>query len=223
MSAEIAIWCSRKRIMIPISLCNRSGSDRNLSLSATPWYFAAALHTFLVFCRFMWVYDRMMRFDLLSEHPCQWFLGSASLPFRLSAGVVLGTWVALLLSRSCSVTSLRPLATEVLLHIFHRWIALFAPTSWLLVVPLLNDRWYRSFKRRTQHPTTYSTGLIVYYLQLMLLLWQHFLPVSLVADHLRPSQSWFHCPWFSFVFWSLEFERVMNVVTVLSKNHLNLV
>ena len=98
------------------------------------------------------------------------------LVFRLSAGVVLGTWAAPLQRRSCSVTPLRPLATEVLLHIFHRWIAWFAPTSWLLVALPLNFRWHRSLKRRFRCPTIYSIGLLVCHLQLMLLLWQELLP-----------------------------------------------
>ena len=140
-----------------------------------------------------------VQLDLLSEriqrwHLCRWFLGSASLVFRLSAGVVLETWIAPLQSRSCSVTSLRPLTTEVLLHIFHRWIALFTPTSWLLVALPLNVRWHRSLKRRTRYPTTCSTGLLVYHLQLMLLLWQELLPALLVADHLRPTQSLISLP-----------------------------
>ena len=103
-----------------------------------------------------------VQLDLLSEriqrwHLCQWFLGIAFLVFRLSAGVVLGTWATPLQSRSCSVTSLRPLATEVLLRICHRWIALFAPSCWLLVALFLNVRWHHSLKRRTWYPTTYST------------------------------------------------------------------
>ena len=56
MSAESAIWCSRKRKIIPIRLCSRSGPDQSSSLRATPWYFAAALHTLPTFsglCGFM--------------------------------------------------------------------------------------------------------------------------------------------------------------------------
>ena len=109
-------------------------------------------------------------------HLCQKFLGSTYLAIRVSAGAVLGTWVAPLQSRSCSVTSIRPLATEVLLHSVHRWITLFAPTSWLLVVPLSNDRWHRILKPWTQYSTSYSTEFLVCHLQLMLLLWQELLP-----------------------------------------------
>ena len=122
------------------------------------------------------------------------FLGSASLAFRFSAGAVLETWVASFQCRSCSVISLLPLSAEVLLRIFHRWIALFAPTSWLLVCRLLNDRWHRSLKRETWYPTTYSTGSPTYHQQLMLLLWQELLPALLVASHLRPSQSFISLP-----------------------------
>ena len=122
-------------------------------------------------------------------HPCQWFPDSAFVISRLSVGATRGTWVAPLQSRSCSVTSLRPLATEFLLHIFHRCIVLFVPTFWLLVVPLSNDRWHRSLNRRIRHATIYSTGLLVCHLQLMLLLWQELLLASLVGFHLRPNQS----------------------------------
>ena len=206
MLADKAIWCSRKRKMIPIGLCGRFGPD-------IICHSGLHLGTFLLRCTLFWLFQvcaglwrddavntsavcllfHSVQLDQLSErnqhwYLCQWFLSSASLAFRLSAGNVLGTWVASLQRRS-SVTSIRPLATEVLLHIFHRWIALFAPTCWLLVVPLSNDRWQRSLKRRTRYPTTYSTGLLVCHLQLMLLLWQDFLPASLVADQLRPSWS----------------------------------
>ena len=55
MSAESAIWCSPKGKIIPIRLCNRCGPDRRLSLRATSWYFAAALHGFVrVDDRMMW-------------------------------------------------------------------------------------------------------------------------------------------------------------------------
>ena len=198
---------------IPIRVCRRCGPDRSLLFRATSWYFAAALHTLLTFLAyaglwrdevvntiavFLWFHS--VQLDQLSEriqpwHPCQWFLVIASLAFRFSAEAVLEiVLVAPLQSRSCSATSLRPLATKLLLYIFHRWIALFAPTSWLLDVILLNDRWHRSLKRRTRYPTTYSTGLLVYHMQLMLLLWQELLPALLVADHLRPSQSLISLP-----------------------------
>ena len=138
-------------------------------------------------------------FDQLSErvqrwHLCHWFLGSASLAFRFSAGVVLETWVAPLQSRSCSVISFRPLATEVHLRIFHRWIGSFVPTSWLLVVLLLNDLWRRNLKRRTRYPTTYSTGLLICHLQLMLMWLQELLLASLAGVHLTPNQALIFLP-----------------------------
>ena len=49
ISAESAIWWSRKQKIIPIRLCSRSGPDGSLSFRATLWYFAAALHTLLIF------------------------------------------------------------------------------------------------------------------------------------------------------------------------------
>ena len=51
-SADQAIWCSRKRHMIPIRVCCRSSPEKILSLLINPWYFAAALHTLLAFSGF---------------------------------------------------------------------------------------------------------------------------------------------------------------------------
>ena len=51
-SADQAIWCSRKRHIIPIRVCCRSSPENILSLLITPWYFAAALHTLLAFSGF---------------------------------------------------------------------------------------------------------------------------------------------------------------------------
>ena len=140
-----------------------------------------------------------VQLDQLSEriqhrYLCQWFLGSASSAFRLSAGVVLGIWAAPLHSISCSATSLLPLATEVQLRIFHHGIGLFVPVSWLFIVRLLNDLWHRSWRRSAQYPTTYSIGLPICHLQLMLLWLQELLLASLVGVHLRPSRSLISLP-----------------------------
>ena len=126
-------------------------------------------------------------FDQLSErtrrlHPCQWFPDSVSLAFGLSAAVVLGTRVA-----NCRVEAVRQLpfalTKEVSLRIFHRWITLFVPTSWFLVFCVWNDRWHRSLTRRTIYSTAYSTGLLIYHLQLKLPLWQKFPLEWLVGDN----------------------------------------
>ena len=121
-------------------------------------------------------------------HPCPWFFGSASSAFLLLVSVIPGTWAAPLQSRSCLITSLRPLTTEVQLRICHRWIAFFAPTPWLLVVLPFIDRWYCSLGHRTRYPTTYSNRLLIYHPQLMFLMWQVLLLASLVADELRRNQ-----------------------------------
>ena len=127
----------------PMRLSSRSDLDRSFSFRATSWSFAATLHTLLTFLTFLFFISR-----------CS------------------ATWVAPLESKSCSLISLRPIATEVQLGIFLRWIALLAPTFWLLVVPPLNDRWFCSLRCRIQYPTSYSIDLLIYHLQLMLLLWQ---------------------------------------------------
>ena len=74
ISVESAIWCFRKRKIILISLCKRSGPDRSLSLGATPCYFAVALHS-SDFFGFMRVDDRMMwqiplKLVSLCDHCC---------------------------------------------------------------------------------------------------------------------------------------------------------
>ena len=49
ISANKALWCSRKRKLFSITFCSRSDSDTSLSLRATLWFCTAALYSHLTF------------------------------------------------------------------------------------------------------------------------------------------------------------------------------
>ena len=157
-----------------------------------------AANTIVACFGFHWVLFDQLSERILRWHPCQWFPDRAFLASRISVGVVPGTWAAPLQSRSCSENSILPLAAEVHFRIFHRWIGSFVPTSWLLVVRLLSDLRHCTLRRRTWYPTTYSTGLTICHLQLMLLWLQELLLASLVGVHLWPNQSLISVPMVQF-------------------------
>ena len=188
MSAGKTDWCSAKRKIILIRLCSRSSPDRSLSLGVTPWFFAAGLHNLRIdllyglmtgWCGKYHFNLSLVCFSLvwsiLQTYPALTTANGALLESCLVIFVILGTLVAPLQSWRCSATSLCPHATEVQRRIFHRWIAILAPTSWSLVVHLLIGRWHQNLRRRTWYPTTFSTGWPFYHLQLMLLLWEELL------------------------------------------------
>ena len=134
---------------------------------------------------------------------CQWYPDATSIASCPSTSTSLWIWTVPSKSRSCSASLSWPLATVVKLRIIHCWIALSAPTLWLLASRLLSERQHCSLRRRNWYATTYSTSLPFYHLQLRLLLSQELVLAALVGDSLNQSslslptmKFWLPSSWF---------------------------